>query len=59
MNRRRARLPAPVTSTSTSYVAHYNFCRKHGTLGMTPAPNAKVMDRWWTFEELVELIDRA
>jgi IS1 family transposase len=36
----------------------YNFITRHATLRMPPALKAGVTDRWWTFEELVELIDR-
>jgi IS1 family transposase len=36
----------------------YNFIFKHKTLRMPPALFARVADHWWTYEELVELIDR-
>lgn len=36
----------------------YNFLTRHGTLRMPPALKAGVADHWWTYEELVELIDR-
>jgi hypothetical protein len=35
------------------YVAHYNFCRVHGTLKMTPAMKAKIAGHPWTMEELL------
>ncbi len=35
----------------------YNFITRHATLRMPPALKAHVADRWWTFEELVALID--
>ena len=35
------------------YFAHYNFVRIHGTLRVTPAMAAKVTDRVWTVEELL------
>ena len=35
---------------------HYNFCRKHQTLGMAPAQAAGVADHRWTIEELVGLL---
>jgi hypothetical protein len=35
------------------YVAHYNSCRRHCTLRMTPAMKAKVAGHPWTLEELV------
>jgi IS1 family transposase len=37
----------------------YNFVIRHGTLRMPPALKAKVANHWWTYEELVELIDGA
>ena len=40
------------------YFMHYNFIARHGTLRMPPALKAKVTDHWWTYEELVEMIDR-
>lgn len=41
----------------TLYFAHYNFCRVHQTLGVTPAMAAGVADHVWTIEELVGLLD--
>jgi IS1 family transposase len=41
------------------YFFAYNFIFRHGTLRMPPALKAGVADHWWTYEELVELIDRA
>ena len=37
----------------------YNFITRHTTLRMPPAVKAHVTDHVWTFEELVDLIDRA
>ena len=34
--------------------AHYNFCRRHGTLKRTQAMAAGLTDRPWTVEELLE-----
>lgn len=39
------------------FMVHYNFCRKHQTLGMTPAQAAGLADHRWTIEELVGLLD--
>ncbi len=39
------------------HFTHYNFCREHQTLGMTPAQAAGVADHKWTMEELVGLLD--
>jgi IS1 family transposase len=36
---------------------HYNFCRIHQTLRVTPAIEAKVTDHVWSIEELVALLD--
>jgi hypothetical protein len=40
------------------HFAHYNFCRVHGTLRVTPAMEAGVSDHIWTLGELVGLLDR-
>jgi IS1 family transposase len=36
---------------------HYNFCRIHKTLRVTPAMQAGVTDRLWSIEDIVDLID--
>lgn len=36
---------------------HYNFCRVHRTLRVTPAMEARVTDHIWTLEEVVALLD--
>jgi IS1 family transposase len=35
------------------YIAHYCFCRWHGTLNKTPAMAAKITGHQWTLEELL------
>jgi hypothetical protein len=35
------------------HVAHYNFCRRHGTLRMTPAMAAGVTNELWGLERLM------
>lgn len=40
------------------YFFAYNFIFRHRTLRMSPALKAGVTNRMWTYEELVELIDR-
>jgi IS1 family transposase len=40
------------------YAMHYNFCRIHQTLRVTPAMEAGVADHVWSLEELVGLLDR-
>lgn len=37
---------------------HYNFCRIHQTLRVTPAMQAGISDHVWSIEELVGLLDR-
>ena len=36
------------------YVAHYNLCRVHETLRVTPAMQLGVTDHIWTIGELVD-----
>jgi hypothetical protein len=36
------------------YVAHYNFCRVHETLRVTPAMQLGVTEHIWTISELVD-----
>src|ERR1700692_4174342 len=35
---------------------HYNFCRIHKSLRVTPAMEAKISDHVWTIEELCGLL---
>src|SRR5207244_2069261 len=36
---------------------HYNFCRVHQTLRVTPAMEAGIANHVWSIEELVALLD--
>lgn len=36
---------------------HYNFCRIHQTLRVTPAMEAEVADHVWSIKEVIDLID--
>ena len=38
---------------------HYNFCRVHQTLRVTPAMEAGLTDSVWSIEQLVALLDRS
>jgi IS1 family transposase len=38
------------------HIAHYNFCRVHGTLRITPAMAAGVTDHVWELDELLAAI---
>ena len=40
------------------HYTHYNCCRIHKTLRVTPAIEAGLTDHVWSLEELVELLDR-
>jgi IS1 family transposase len=37
---------------------HYNFCRVHGSLRVTPAMEALLSDHVWSIEEMIRLLDR-
>jgi IS1 family transposase len=39
------------------YFMHYNFCRVHGSLRVTPAMEAGLADHVWSLEELVSLLE--
>ena len=41
------------------YLMHYNFCRIHETIGVTPAMEAGVTDTLWDESDIVGLIDEA
>jgi IS1 family transposase len=41
------------------HFAHYNFCRVHQTLRVTPAMEAGITDHVWELAELVALAERA
>ena len=36
---------------------HYNFCRVHQTLRVTPAMEAGITDHVWSIEEVVSLLE--
>lgn len=36
---------------------HYNFCRRHQTLGMTPAMASGLADHEWSLDEIVALLE--
>ena len=38
---------------------HYNFCRIHQTLRVTPAMEAGLTDHVWILEEIIELSGKA
>ncbi len=43
----------------TIHFMHYNFCRIHQTLQVTPAMQAGVTDRLFEIGDIVDLIDAA
>jgi hypothetical protein len=36
------------------FICHFNFCRKHGAHGQTPAQAAGLTDHAWTIEEILK-----
>jgi hypothetical protein len=40
------------------HFAHYNFCRVHQTLRVTPAMEAGIAQHVWSIEELVQLLGK-
>lgn len=40
------------------HMAHYNFCRVHSSLKMTPAQAAGIADHAWSVGELIDLLDK-
>jgi hypothetical protein len=38
---------------------HYNFCRIHSSLRVTPAMDAGVTERLWSVKDIVDLLDAA
>jgi IS1 family transposase len=41
------------------YAVHYNFCRIHQTLRVTPAMEAGISNHVWTVEDIVRLLDNS
>ena len=52
------RKPRILQAAVALHFAHYNFCRVHQTLRVTPAMEARLTDHVWSLEELVGLLDR-
>jgi IS1 family transposase len=46
-----------LTHAVALHFAHYNFCRVHQTLGMTPAQACGLADHAWSIAELIGLLD--
>ena len=38
------------------YYIHYNFCRIHQTLRVTPAMEAGISDHVWSLDEVIDLL---
>jgi IS1 family transposase len=45
-----------IASIAIHYM-HYNFCRRHETLRVTPAMEADIADHIWSIEEMIALLD--
>ena len=66
MNRRFSRLTNAFSMKLENQVhafslfsMHYNFCRVHKTLKVTPVMEAGVTDHVWSLEEVTEMMDAA
>jgi IS1 family transposase len=46
-----------IASIAIHYM-HYNFCRVHQTLRVTPAMEARLTDHVWEIQEVISLLDR-
>jgi len=55
-NAHSKKLANHVASIAIHYM-HYNFCRVHETLRVTPAMEAGISDHVWSIEELIALLD--
>jgi hypothetical protein len=42
--------------TAAIHFMHYNFCRIHTTLRVTPAMEAGITDHVWSLEEVIGLL---
>lgn len=47
------------TAAVSLHFMHYNYCRKHQTLGTSPAVAAGVADHVWKIDELIGLLEAA
>jgi hypothetical protein len=47
------RVPGQKKAALALHFAHYNFCRIHGSLRITPAMAAGITDHVWTLDELI------
>jgi IS1 family transposase len=45
-----------LAAATALHVAHYNFCRIHSSLRMTPAMAAGVVEELWTIEDLYDAV---
>src|SRR5258707_3287805 len=48
-----------LTAACALHFAHYNFCRVHQTLRVTPAMAAGIADHIFSIEEIVDLLYRS
>jgi hypothetical protein len=46
-----------IASIAIHYM-HYNFCRVHETLRVTPAIESGIADHVWSIEEMIALLDK-
>lgn len=50
---------AGLESAVALHFAHYNFCRRHSSLRVTPAQEAGIVDNMWTIQDLLRVAERS
>jgi len=53
-----AHVSTSICERNNLMIMHYNFCRIHQSLRVTPAMEAGVADHVWTLEEIIALLDK-
>jgi IS1 family transposase len=48
-----------LAAATALYIGHYNYCRYHSSLRMTPAMAARIAGHPWTLEELIDAAEQA
>lgn len=50
---------AGLQSAVALHFAHYNFCRRHSSIRVTPAMEAGIVDNLWSISDLLRVAERA
>jgi hypothetical protein len=51
------RFPSAYAAAIALHYMHYNFCRIHKTLRVTPAMEAGISDRVWRLQDIAHLLE--